>query len=82
MATHKCSGTKGGIPGPEMVKGPVSESDPFGSYRELSGTVVAYINKQGGTHLAEICALLWRIMTWYHHYKITLRNRHIPLCLM
>ena len=27
-------------------------------------TVVANINKQGRTHLADMCALLWRIMTW------------------
>ena len=41
-------------------------------------TVVAYINKQGGTHSAEMCALLWKIMTWGHHCKITLKARHIP----
>ena len=29
-----------------------------------NSTVVAYINKQGGTHLVEMCALLWKIMTW------------------
>ena len=46
-----------------------------------NSTVVAYINKQGGTHSAEMCALLWKIMTWYHHYKITLKARHIPGCL-
>ena len=28
-----------------------------------------------------MCALLWKIMTWCHHYKITLRARHIPGCL-
>ena len=28
-----------------------------------NSTVVAYINKQGGTHSAEMCALLWKIMT-------------------
>ena len=33
-----------------------------------NSTVVAYINKQGGTHSAEMCALLWKIMTWCHHY--------------
>ena len=44
-------------------------------------TVVAYINKQGGTHSAEMCALLWKIMTWCHHYHITLKARHIPDCL-
>ena len=46
-----------------------------------SSTVVAYINKQGGTHSPEMCALLWKIMTWCHHYKITLKARHIPGCL-
>ena len=46
-----------------------------------NSTVVAYINKQGGTHSAEMCALLWKIMTWCHHYQITLRARHIPGCL-
>ena len=28
-----------------------------------------------------MCALLWKIMTWCHHYKITLKARHIPVCL-
>ena len=46
-----------------------------------NSTVVAYINKQGGTHSAEMCALLWKIMAWCHHYKITLKARHIPGCL-
>ena len=46
-----------------------------------NSTVVAYINKQGGTHSAEVCALLWKIMTWCHHYHITLKARHIPGCL-
>ena len=47
----------------------------------VNSTVVAYINKQGGTHSAEMCALLWKIMTWCHHYHITLKARHIPGCL-
>ena len=46
-----------------------------------NSTVVAYINKQGGTHSAEMCALLWKIMTWSHHYHITLKPRHISGCL-
>ena len=28
-----------------------------------NSTVVAYINKQGGTHSAEMCAVLWKIIT-------------------
>ena len=46
-----------------------------------NSTVVAYINKQGGTHSVEMCALLWKIMTWCHHYHITFKARHIPGCL-
>ena len=45
-----------------------------------NSTVVAYINKQGGTH-SEMCTLLWKIMTWCHHYHIRLKARHIPGCL-
>ena len=46
-----------------------------------NSTVVAYINKQGRTHSAEMCSFLWKIMTWYHYYHITLKARHIPGCL-
>ena len=46
-----------------------------------NSTVVAYINKQGRTHSAEMYALLWKIMTWCHLCKITFRARHIPGCL-
>ena len=47
----------------------------------INSTVVAYINKQGGTHSVEMCALLWKIMTWCHRYHLTLKARHIPGCL-
>ena len=58
----------------------------FSTHRKVqngmdNSTVVAYIYKQGGTHSAEMCALLWKIMTWCHHYHITLKARHIPGCL-
>ena len=46
-----------------------------------NSTVVAYINKQGGTRSVEMCTLLWKIMTWCHRYHITLKARHIPGCL-
>ena len=46
-----------------------------------STTLVTYTNKQGGTHSAEMCALLWKIMTWCHHCHITLKTRHITRCL-
>ena len=46
-----------------------------------NSTMVAYVNKQEGTHSAGMCALLWKIMTWCHHYHRTLKARHIPGCL-
>ena len=41
-------------------------------------SVVAYINKQGGTKSAELCAIMWRILTWCHLNNVTLRARHVP----
>ena len=41
-------------------------------------SVVAYINRQGGTRSAELCVLMWRILTWCHQNNVTLRARHIP----
>ena len=46
-------------------------------------TVVACINKQGGTHSAEMCTLLWKIMTWCHHYQMNLKSQahsRVPQC--
>ena len=47
-----------------------------------NSTVVAYINKQGGTHSAEMCALLWKLMTWCHHYHNLESQAHsrLPEC--
>ena len=78
-ATHKCSRAEGGFSGPSKVQGPVSNQTVL--VATDNSTVVAYINKQGGTHSAEMCAPLWKIRTWCHHYQITLKARHIPGCL-
>ena len=40
-------------------------------------SVVAYINKQGGAKSAELCALMWRILTWCHLNNVT-QARHVP----
>ena len=44
-----------------------------------NSTVIAYINKQGGTHSAEMCALLWRIMTLSHNIESQAHSR-VPEC--
>ena len=74
-ATHKCSRAEGGLSGPSKVQGPVSKPNSVGFYRQLNS---GSLHKQEGTHSAEMCALLWKIMTWCHHYQITLKARHIP----
>ena len=81
-ATHKCSRVEGGLSGTSKFQGPVSEPNSVDC--NINSIVVVYKqggNKQGGTHSAEMCALLWKIMTWCHHYQITLKARHIPGCL-
>ena len=71
-ATHKRPRVEGGLTGP--VPGPNSSS--------CNGQLdSASLHKQGGTHSVEMCALLWKILTWCHHYHITLKARHIPGCL-
>ena len=79
MATHKCSRAEGGFSGPSKVQGPVSKTNSVGCYRQLNSR--AYINKQRGTDSAEMCALLWKIMSWCHHYQMTLKDKNIPGCL-
>ena len=77
-ATHKRSRAEGGFSGPSKVQGPVSKPNSVSCYRQLNS---GSLHKQGRTHSAEMCALLWKIMTWCHHYQITLKVRHIPGCL-
>ena len=77
-ATHKCSRAEGSFSGPSKVQGPVSKPNSVSCYGQLNSSS---LHKQGGTHSAEMCALLWKIMTWCHHYQITLKARHVPGCL-
>ena len=73
-ATHKCCTVEGGLPGPSKLQGPVSEPNSASCNGQLNSDS---LHKQGGTHSAEMCALLWKIMTWCHHYHVTLKARHI-----
>ena len=41
-------------------------------------TVVSCINKEGGMRSGSLCALLWRLLSWYNLRDIVLRSRHIP----
>ncbi|XP_077991032.1 uncharacterized protein LOC144445368 [Glandiceps talaboti] len=41
-------------------------------------TVVAYINKLGGTRSPTLCYLLWELMLWCIDRKILLSARHVP----
>ena len=79
MATHKCSRAEGGFSGPSKVQGPVSKPNSAGCYGQFNSSSLH--KRARWNHLAEIFAVLWKIMTWCHHYKITLKARHIPGCL-
>ena len=76
-ATHKCSRVEGGFSDPSKFQGPVSKPKSVGCNGQLN---CGGLHKQGGTHSAVMC-VLWKIMTWSHHYQITLKARHIPGCL-
>ena len=77
-ATHKCPRIEGGLPGPSRLQGPVPESNSVGCDGQLNS---GSLHQQTRRNSAEMCALLWKIMTWCHHYHITLKARHIPGCL-
>ena len=74
-ATHKCPRVEGSLTGPSKIQRPVSRPNSSSCNGQLNS---GSLYKQRGTHSAEMCALLWKIMTWYHHYHITLKARHIP----
>ena len=73
------TGKKGYLPGPSSFKDQCQNQTVL--VATDNSTVVVYINKQGGTRSAEMCTLMWKIMTWCHHYCMTLKARHIPGCL-
>ena len=46
--------------------------------RTDNSTVVAYINKEGGTRSLPLCLLMWEIFNWAENFNINLRAAHIP----
>ena len=79
-ATHKCSRAVGGLPGPSKVQGPVSKANSVGCYGQLNSSNLHKQTRRNPRD-GDVCALLWKIMTWCLHYQITLKARHIPGCL-
>ena len=43
-----------------------------------NSTVVCYLNKEGGTHSIEMCALIWRILAFTNSRRIQIRARPVP----
>ena len=46
-----------------------------------NSTVVAYITNKEELTLQRYALFCGKIMTWCHHYQITLKARHMPGCL-
>ena len=55
-ATHICPRIEGGLPGPSRLQGPVPESNSVSCDGQLNSGNLH--QQQGGTHSAEMCALL------------------------
>ena len=64
---------KDSLSGPKRVPRPLLKQDHL--ITTDNTTVVAYMNKEG------LCALLWRILTWYSRKQVTLKARHISCWL-
>ena len=43
-----------------------------------NATVVAYINKKGGTRSPTLCYLTWDLFMWCIKHNVSLRARHLP----
>ena len=74
---HQPSGTKNGIPSTEAFPISVPTSVDSCSHRQ---DYSRGLHKQRGTHPAEVCAVLWQIMSWCHPHHISIRAS-IPGCL-
>ena len=70
-APHQCTGAQGGNIGPPSLGYSITDNT----------TVVAYINKQGGTYSHLLLWLVVDLFLWLQTQDITLRARHIPGCL-
>ena len=43
-----------------------------------NSSVVAYLQKEGGTHSPTLCVEVWETLLWFQENGISLRVRHIP----
>ena len=78
-ATHKCAGPEGGFSGPQSFKDQCKNQTMLVAVD--NSTVVAYINKQGRTHLAEMCPPPVEDYDLVPLLPDNLKARHIPGCL-
>ena len=76
---HKCPRIEGSLPGPSRLQGPVPEPNSVSSYRQLNSGSLHQETRRNSP--SRDVWKMWKIMTWCHHYHITLKARHIPGCL-
>ena len=79
IIAHKRFRTKGSVLGLKTLQASMPKSNSPGCHGQLNRSSLH--QQTGRTHSVEMCALLWRIMSWSHRFKISLRARHIPGCL-
>ena len=76
QAAYKLLGTESGVLALKEFKDLCS--DTIVLIATDNTTVVSYINKEGGMRSGQLCAFLWRILTWCARKQVTLKARHIP----
>ena len=53
-------------------------SNSSGMIATDNSSIVAYIQKEGGTNSPTLCMEVWETLVWCHEREISLRVRHIP----
>ena len=79
QAPHQCTGAQGSNTGSQSLGCSITGHHVL--IAADNTTVVAYINKQGGTHSHLLLRLVVDLFLWLQTQDITLRARHIPGCL-
>ena len=70
-APHQCTGAQGGNIGPQSLGYSIAGPSCFDCFAADNTTVVAYINKQGGTHSHLLLRLVVDLFLWLQTQDIT-----------
>ena len=79
--THKRSRTEGGLPGPSKLQGPVPEPNSSSCNGQLNSGSLHKQTRRNSLNRNVCSPVEDHDLVRCHHYHITLKARHIPMCL-